>query len=259
MITRRGSDSRIIIPGDAEQVRAGGTVFLPTNISGLQTWLDFSDATKLYTDAAKNTPVSSDGDVIGAVEDKSGQGNDATQSTTNLKPLYKTGIQNSLSVGRFDGSNDRLLIATLASAYTIGDVFVVAKTASVNAGYPLTIKDHDGGLGDGVSGAIVNSGFFKYENIIISFDWSGAWGVVRYEIASGTQEVYTNGVSRGTTTEVQTNSNTGVTVGNHQNSSNIWDGALDGDVAEILVYDSALSTADRQFVETYLNNKWSVF
>ena len=31
---------------------------------------------------------------------------------------------------------------------------------------------------------------------------------------------------------------------------------LDGDVAEVLVYNTALSTGDRQSVETYLSNKW---
>ena len=94
MITRRGSDSRIMIP-DAVQVREYATVtFLPTDITGLKLWLDFSDATKLYTDAGKTTPVSSDGDVIGAAEDKSGQGNDATQNTTNLKPIYKIAALN---------------------------------------------------------------------------------------------------------------------------------------------------------------------
>ena len=73
----------------------------PLNISGLQGWYDFSDATTLYTDAG-STLVSSDGDLIYQANDKSGNGNNAVQATEANRPVYKVNIQNGLSIARLD-------------------------------------------------------------------------------------------------------------------------------------------------------------
>lgn len=89
--------------------RTGGRAvpFLPTDIAGLQLWLDANDPATLFQDAAKTT-AAGDGDVVGAWADKSGQGNDATQATTSKKTSYHTGILNGKPVVRFDGTDDRL-------------------------------------------------------------------------------------------------------------------------------------------------------
>ena len=81
--------------------------FLPTVISDCIDWIDFSDLTQLYTDAG-STQVASDGDAIYRAADQSGLGNYIEQTTSSYRPIYKTGIKNSLSIGRFDGSNDRM-------------------------------------------------------------------------------------------------------------------------------------------------------
>ncbi len=41
-------------------------------------WLDTSDISTLYQESSKTTPVAADTDPVGAIEDKSGNGNDAT-------------------------------------------------------------------------------------------------------------------------------------------------------------------------------------
>lgn len=86
----------------------GSSATAPQTTKGVWLWYDFSDATKLYTDAAMTTNVSADGNVIGGV-DEYGSAFDVTQSTTDNKPLYKTGVVNNLSVARFDDSNDYLV------------------------------------------------------------------------------------------------------------------------------------------------------
>jgi hypothetical protein len=47
-----------------------------------------------------------------------------------------------------------------------------------------------------------------------------------------------------------------VTVGGRLEPSPTVDNGWDGDIAEVLVYNSALSSGDRAAVETYLTNKW---
>jgi len=96
--------------------------FTPTNISGLVGWWDASDITQLYQDAAKTTPVTTDGDAIGAIADKSSQGNDATQATADNKAAYLTTGINGLSSADPDGTNDYY---DLDSTITLSD-FTIA-------------------------------------------------------------------------------------------------------------------------------------
>lgn len=49
-------------------------------------WYDLSDLTTLFQDSAGTTPVTADGDPVGLMLDKSGNGNHATQPSTASKP-----------------------------------------------------------------------------------------------------------------------------------------------------------------------------
>lgn len=53
-------------------------------------WYDPSDLTTLFQDAAGTTPVTSDGDPVGAMLDKSGNNLHAKQSGATLRPIYRT-------------------------------------------------------------------------------------------------------------------------------------------------------------------------
>jgi hypothetical protein len=53
-------------------------------------WYDPSDLTTLFQDDAGTTPVTADGDPVGLMLDKSGNGNDATQSVSSRRPTYRT-------------------------------------------------------------------------------------------------------------------------------------------------------------------------
>lgn len=54
-------------------------------------WYDPSDLSTLYQDAAGTIPVTADGDPVGLMLDKSGNGNHATQSTSSYRPVYRRG------------------------------------------------------------------------------------------------------------------------------------------------------------------------
>ncbi len=275
MFTRRPSQSRIII-GDGIEVREAGLVgFLPTDIAGLTPWIDFSDVIRLFIDAAKTTPVSSDDDLVGAAEDKSGQGNDLTQALTANKLKYKTGIQNGLSVGRFDGIND-FLSGALARPSNFS-VFVVAQKTDVTARRfmcgSLNAAGQNTSAWGGISGKEGVNGDIGYifGDDINSSRGRSPGGIVSNNTFFLAEAIYTAGqdaykmwkdaVSQAITT-ITTAATACTGVANDYSIGRIgeFNGLYwDGDIAEILVYNTALSAEDRQSVETYLNSKWAIF
>lgn len=70
---------------------------------------DPSDLSTLWQDSARTTPVTADGDPVGCIDDKSGNGNHATQATASKRPLYKT--SGGLHYLYFDGVDDLLVLS----------------------------------------------------------------------------------------------------------------------------------------------------
>lgn len=101
--------------------------FAPTAIAGIKAWYDFSDISVLWQNAARSTPVASDGDPIGGMTDKSGVGNHLAQSTSGSRPLYKIGIQNNLSVSRYDGTDDYLSTSPFTALSQPNEMFMVVR------------------------------------------------------------------------------------------------------------------------------------
>ena len=56
----------------------------------LGVWFDPSDLSTLFQDAAGTIPVTADGDPVGLMLDKSGNGNHATQAVSGSKAVYRT-------------------------------------------------------------------------------------------------------------------------------------------------------------------------
>lgn len=114
----------------------GGTSIAADGLSHLRDWLDYSDTASLYTDTGKTTNVASDGDAIAVAANKTGAQylRDFTQSSSGLRPLYKTNINNGLGCGLWDGSDDTL---TMTSAWGKGGaftLFVIAKNLDQTIG-----------------------------------------------------------------------------------------------------------------------------
>lgn len=79
----------------AERVAA-----LMASFSGPKLWLDPSDVSTMQQDSAGATPVTTAGDPIGRIMDKSGAGNHATQATTTSRPQWQT------TYAALDGTDD---------------------------------------------------------------------------------------------------------------------------------------------------------
>lgn len=226
--------------------------FDPSDLSPIA-WYDFSDSSLLFTDAG-TTNVSSDGDAIYQANDKSGSGFHLVQTTSSARPTYKTSIQNGLSVSRFDGTDDHMAwpIVNSASNYT----FVFAGDFTDSSGTRSERILHEGSavllltLQQSGSYAHYDGSYKTYgtkqagkQNLVWTLNSTGTAATLhRNGSQIGVAQSYTQKALTGTSYLVQ-------------NSTTV----LIGDIYEIIVFNSALSTGDRQNLETWVNNKWSIY
>lgn len=244
------------------------TISVPTDIAGCQLWLDGDDISTLYQDSGATTPVASDDDPVGYWGDKSGVGNHVTQATAGNRPTYKAGIQNSRDVLRFDGGDTlRRLDALGFSGNPAMTVFIVTINLPdlASAQYPLSLGG-SAALGGQIiffatSGAVASDErmSFRYNNGNQVFNNAVTTGSHRlmYQRIFGSNYqsgiAYLDGVA-----QTQTSSGSGTISPNLLNETTVVGDSYGGDIAEIIIYDTALSDIDREDVEDYLYNKWFV-
>jgi len=240
----------------------GAAAFSPDDLANLQEWLDFSDVTTLWTDSARSDQVDADGDVIGYMDDKSGNGNDVLQATTAKKGIYKVNIQNSLAIGRWDGGDDALAGSAISAfdgdftafwvSKEIGDIgtpFSSDDTANDkfasyhHIGSPYYLGTYDPSVGDTklvVADGATSADFYVFALQVDGTSFTG--------YRNGTLQADSHTISGSVP-------NTTFLVGAQQDGVL---GVFDGDLAEILVYSAALSSADITQVNNYLLAKWGV-
>lgn len=219
--------------------------FAPTDIAGLNLWLKADALTGL-----------SDGDGVASWPGSS-TGVTATQSNAASKPLYKTGIFNGNPVLRFDGSNDFMDLDGFTST-AVQTLFAVVKSANPTKNYQRLVMVQDTNYSSmvDVSGGVGTAGMGIYaggaSGVGAAFDTSAA--LVFSAVYNGaSSKVLKNGVQLATGT-VGTGVSSLFCLG-----SNYPDTTADnfqGDLAELIIYNSALSDANRQSVEAYLKTKY---
>lgn len=224
--------------------QAVGGGFLPTDISGCLTWIDFSDANYLFTDAGV-TKVSSDGQIIYQANDKSGNGKNAVRINASNNTLYKTNIKNGLSSALFGGSND-ILRFTFAQDPPHSAFIVSYPTAASNAADIIShYSTNPWILRYSNSSTLVHSDGLSITATITLNNWHSVSAV-----SNGANSLL--GVNSSETTGT-------LSAGRFYNLRINNAGGYRGYISEIILYNSALSDADMGKVETYLNNKWAIY
>jgi len=213
-------------------------VFAPSDISGLQLWLK-ADSLSL-----------SDNDPVAAWTDSSGSGNNMAQSDSSMRPIYKTNILNGQPVVRFDGVDDYLV---LPSSVGISTLFLVIKHSTGTGDYQHFVGSASNGIG--------------------GYPWHGGSGtslLYNLTVPSYVQDGsgWVDGVSIAPTSILKPTTFSLITLEPTQASifqaiatwvpQNAQDRNFNGDYAEIIAYNSTLSTTDRQSVETYLGAKYGI-
>lgn len=221
--------------------------FNPTSVGGLVTWIDFSDASTLFTDTGRTTRVSADADIIKGVTDKSGSGNHLSEATNG--PTYKTAIQNSKSIARFDGTNDVLACVGLSVAQPTS-ILIVGKvtTAGSDTNYFL------------IDGATARQVVYRDSTT----KWSMFAGALLTGAATADLNYHTftaifNGASSSERVDLGAYSS-GAAGANALTSLLLGKGNTGSfygiDEGEVLIYSTALSTPNRDTLESYLKTKW---
>jgi len=194
--------------------------------------------------------------------DESGSGNSATQSSTGNQPALVSNAMYGKSVLHFDGANSALNVPYFLQSATAAEAFVVLRAASAQPGgnhglwsmgsnfrnaYPQTdgqIVDDFGSGNYYFSGTPVTpiTDQHLYSVVSSSTEWTSRInGAIQFTTASNTVGFWPWPV-----------------IGSGGAVSGYGSTNFDGDIAEVLIYDHALSQADRDAVTAYCKAKYGL-
>jgi hypothetical protein len=200
--------------------------------------------------------LSDTGSSAGTWPDISGNGRDATQTDSAKQPAIITNALNGRQVRRFDGSND--FLKTGAFSQNIpqpNDWFIAFKSNNNSSRRVFDVETIGGATGPRNTMLLNGSVSHIFAGDILSGNFTSTdWNISNARFNGSSSEWRVNG-------SVLTNGNAGT-----EASSSLVIGAFrttasdffNGDIAEILVFPTALSTINRQRVERYLGAKYAI-
>ncbi len=226
--------------------------------------LPVTEGLVLHLDAASILGLNNN-DTIATWEDLSGNGNDATQANAGNRPVYRTNQMNGLPVIRYDGSthllipdDDSLRIDPEITIFTV--VNLESRTSGTGSIRVVTSKEL----------AHTNRNWWVVQ-------WDSKWRFRQSGMGTNTIEsdddaaieptlvvvtgdgsdmkMFVDGTEQQSSVSYSSldtqNSSTGIGRQGDSTARN-WV----GDIAEIIIYDRALSVNDRETIEQYLGEKW---
>lgn len=219
---------------------AGMLDFDPSSIIGLTTWLK-ADSLTLVDGAAVATWI-----------DSSPATNNAVQNTATARPIFKTGVLNGKPAVTFDGANDILIFDSNITAGP-ASIFVVSNRTGAKTGnqalvvtQKLSVSSRQNGnnwaafLNSHLDAGVVTNDAFNVLSTIFR-------SVGDVDLITGTSVV--NRVNGSSYT-----SRGGSGIGADPAGVDYHM----GDIAEVLIYNRALSQANRDSVISYLKTKYAL-
>ena len=236
--------------GAAGDVWTSGS-FDPNSIAGLKLWVKGDGV--LWQDAARTIPASTTGNPVFVWDDASPNGNNLSALNTAHRPTFVASDLNGKPTIHTTSSPTTYLFHTFGSALSQPNtVFVVFKVT-----VPATQFDIFDGVGSSNRNTFGTTAGSQYS---LGAATGGNLGTTNTAWHYAT--VFFNGTSStlrlggspvgGITTGTQ--SLGGLTLAAAYNATLVLTGAI----AEVLVYNASLSTADRNAVEAYLGAKWGL-
>ena len=242
----------------------GGSAFNPTFLPNLLNWSDYSDVSTLFQTDDESTPVTTNGQTIGFVSDKSAANNDFSQAVALLRPIYTTGVQNGKSCAVF--TLDFLQKALFALGGTTLSVFCVLRgdtppdnsrfVSYTATGEALDFNNAPSGIPMFVTntGAQLNS--FRNNGVLSQGAITDGAFHQLGSIFDGTNStLYINNVAQTAAANSDTFGATGTfTLGAQASGGDLTNMTL----GELIITGSALNSAQRLQIATYFTNKWAV-
>lgn len=232
-------------------------VFSPTDISGLQLWLDADDA----------STITLNGSNVSQWNDKSGNARNFDQGTAANQPARTLSAQNGKTALTF-ATNDFLKNTALNWGASNSTLFLVMKEDDTEQGFQNVFTTGTGATGQwsyGINANFVNNRYSIFDigeaHTAFNFSPTGTNAdVVCFTTAgvssgSVTANLFRNGTADtgNPKTQTTTTSAAGAQLGANSTGAE----AYRGTICEVILYDSQLSTTDRNKVEDYLKTKWA--
>jgi hypothetical protein len=238
----------------------------PTNYSGLALWLDAADS---------NTISFSSGTNVSAWNDKSGNGNTATQATTGLQPVLldngiyfgSTQFLNLLSSGAILQNVPYacgFVVANVTQAQTQntnrGGILIISNGTSGNTRFTLSL-DNINNPAPGVLARTLDADSVSVAGESTTYTYNSRFlSVGEANYSAGTLKEFLNGTQSGGTISI--------TSGNTSNTTSIATPTINVNSAvqrltntyvyELILFRTALTTTQRQQIEGYLAYKWGL-
>ena len=250
--------------GVIQSGRFSSAAFVPTDISGLKFWIDADDAASF---------TYSSGVVVTTWNDKSGSGWHLTDGAGATKAPSRNGTLNGRSTVTFNADDYLSKETTISLGLTAFTAFIVASSSTTiaNQGFFCAMSNVANDF-DNANSAIFTSGttgmFFEYYSNTGTSSITGTgntpaavWGIVKSGTGASQTTPYRDGTP-GTASAVAAGGTADkrIYIGNRYFSSAYKvtnaNGALIGAVAEVIWYDSALSSSNHNLVGNYLATKW---
>lgn len=231
----------------------------PLDITTPTLWLDASDASTLYDATTGGSLVAANG-LVARIEDKSGNVNHATQATLGARATLKAAIQNGLSILRFDGvrhyagaanattGNAKTVVALCKSSNATGGSVWCSRTSG-RAFLARTLR----------SGSSFISGDVTVTNVTTTQDITTpmqSFFLQVWRSPSGLAVEYrSNGTDQSTSGTILSDTGaTGYRLGTASTLIQMWP----GDIAEVIVVDSYVTTTVAESLEGYMAHKWGL-
>lgn len=234
-------------------------------------WYDPSDISTLWQDTAGTTPVTATGQSVARIDDKSGNGKHAIQSTSANRPTWQQDGSGYYYLS-FNGTNHYLECASSAIPLVNLAVFIAGFEAVEKNGVSFVLLGNSGGGTDyDKTTAIV----FNTGNASNTFDVTGSAGISFVLVNAGTgatPKIVASMVKSATSGSLYINGNgtavatdSSFTAFSSTNTGSLYLGArttigpvsewLNGRIYGVIIRGATTTATDRESAEDWLNTK----